>query len=408
MRKLPLLVLTCSLLAARPAAAAPMALEELLERTTRHNPELVALRQQAEAAEARVNPAGSLPDPRLQVELMDLTQPLAPKIQLSQMLMFPGKLEGMRAMERQMAVMARQEYEARRWMVGAEVQGAFDELYYLDRQADINKESQALLRDMIRVTNARYAVGQGMQADVLRPQLQLTRLMSDQLEYQERSRSTLVRLNALVGRPAGTPGEAPRSLPLTLVRQDRDALRALAEDGPMLQMARADLARAEAALALARLGARPDFELGTSLTVGSGMTPTSLGVMGGITLPLWSARKNPDQITEAERKVEVARARLEARRREVDTQVSTLLNQLARMERQLKLLNEGMIPQSRTSLTANLAAYQTGRGDYLMLLDAFMALYDNRMRAAMLLAEHEKMVAMLEAQVGHALKGTNP
>jgi outer membrane protein TolC len=321
------------------------------------------------------------------------------------MFMFPGKLGKMGQMEGQMAEMSRQEYESRRWMIASDVQGTYFDLYYLDRLQGINKESQALLKDMIRVTNARYAVGQGMQADVLRPQLQLSKLMNDQIEYKERMRSAFVRLDGLLGRPSGALDEAPVDVRLTPLKLDRKAILKLSEQSPMLKMARADIGRSQAALELAKLGYYPDFELGAGVTPGSGMAKTNYSAMAGVSLPLWAGQKQANQVTEAQKNLEVAQSRLEARRRELDTQINTLLNQIERMESQLRLLNEGMIPQARTALKANLAAYQAGRGDYLMLLDSFMALYDYRMQAAMLLSEHEKMVGMLEALLGQSLKG---
>lgn len=393
------------LLSALPAAAAPLGLPALLQEAEQNNPELAALRERAEAAEARVTPAATLPDPKLTAEWMDLPQP-APKVQVSQMIMYPGKLGRMAEMERQMARMARMEYEARRWMVASDVRKAYYDLYYVDRLQDINRDSQALLKDMIRVTNARYAVGQGMQADVLRPQLQLTRLLNDQIDYAERLQSSQARLKGLLGRAGEAPQDMPKDVKLTRVAADRKGLMQLAEAGPMIQMARADVSRAQAALDLAKLGYYPDFELGAGVTPGSGMDArTSFSVMAGVTLPVWAAQKQGNQVTEAEKNVLAAQARLEARRREADAQINTLLNQINRMESQLKLLNEGSIPQARTALKANLAAYQTGRGDYLMMLDSFMALYDNRMQAAMLLSEHEAMIGMLEASVGQPLKG---
>ncbi|MGE5706860.1 MAG: TolC family protein, partial [Bacteroidota bacterium] len=128
----------------------------------------------------------------------------------------------------------------------------------------------------------------------------------------------------------------------------------------------------------------------------------------GVSIPLWANQKQANQVTEAEKNLAAAQAKLSARRREIDTQLNTLFNQIERMESQLRLVDQGMIPQARLALKANLAAYQAGKGDYLMLLDSFMALYDHRMEAVMWRAEHEKMIGMLEAQLGISLNTPNP
>jgi hypothetical protein len=46
--------------------------EELLELARRQNPELAAMGFEAEAAQARVQPAGALPDPMGRLELRDV------------------------------------------------------------------------------------------------------------------------------------------------------------------------------------------------------------------------------------------------------------------------------------------------------------------------------------------------
>lgn len=400
--------LAAFLLLAVPGFAAPLSSPaDLVREAEKNNPDLAALHQKAEASKARIPAASALPDPRVSLELMDVMQPGSPKIGASQMVMFPGKLGKMVQMEAQMAEMARQEFENHRWMVGSDVRSSYYDLYYYGRLQGINRESQQLLKDMIRVTSTRYAVGQGMQSDIVRPQLQLSKLMNDQMEYQERLTRVAARLNRLLGRSTNTVvGDPPASLSLTKVKLDRKALLAIAEQSPMLKMGRAEVGRAQAALELAKLGYMPDFEIGAGVSPGGGMNPSpTFSAMAGITVPLWAGQKQANQVLEAEKNLAAAKSRLEDTRRKQETEIVTLANQIERMEQQWRLLNDGMIPQSKLALRSGLAAYQSGKGDYLMLLDSFMALYDNRMQAAMLLSEHEKMIAMLEAQLGQSLKG---
>ena len=70
---LALLVLPLGGYAAKPAADLPGAtLPELLIWAEQHNPELTAMQHDVEAAEARVQPAGALPDPMFSVEWRDI------------------------------------------------------------------------------------------------------------------------------------------------------------------------------------------------------------------------------------------------------------------------------------------------------------------------------------------------
>ena len=48
--------------------------DSLLDYARNNNPEYASMRFEADAAGERVTPAGALPDPRLKIELMDLTK----------------------------------------------------------------------------------------------------------------------------------------------------------------------------------------------------------------------------------------------------------------------------------------------------------------------------------------------
>jgi hypothetical protein len=48
--------------------------DSFLEYTVGHNPEYAAMRMEADAASERVTPTGALPDPKLLIELRDITR----------------------------------------------------------------------------------------------------------------------------------------------------------------------------------------------------------------------------------------------------------------------------------------------------------------------------------------------
>ncbi|MNY74678.1 hypothetical protein D3C86_2137640 [compost metagenome] len=72
------------------------------------------------------------------------------------------------------------------------------------------------------------------------------------------------------------------------------------------------------------------------------------------------------------------------------------------MQQQLEVYRGGLLMQAQQTFKATLAAYQVNQGDFLMVLDSQMALYDVEMAEAMALAERQKMGAMLDALSGGA------
>jgi len=60
-----------------------------------------------------------------------------------------------------------------------------------------------------------------------------------------------------------------------------------------------------------------------------------------------------------------------------------------------------ILPEAQRSLEASVIAYQTGRTDFLMLLDAYRTLVDLRMEYVMLRMQFEQSIAELEWVTGY-------
>ena len=138
--------------------------------------QLLALDAAVEAARFRVEPASARPDPMLSYTLWPNS--IGSNIgtrqgsQLSQSFRWPGKRELKDTMADQHASMAFEGREAARLRVIAAAKSAFSEWHYLHRALEINASNQALLLELIRVAETRYAAGQGLQQDVLQAELE--------------------------------------------------------------------------------------------------------------------------------------------------------------------------------------------------------------------------------------------
>lgn len=78
LRHVPILLLAFAIVFDTPALAQDAALgasvDSLLNYAKTRNPEYAAMRAEAEASGERITPAGALPDPKLRVELRDITR----------------------------------------------------------------------------------------------------------------------------------------------------------------------------------------------------------------------------------------------------------------------------------------------------------------------------------------------
>jgi outer membrane protein TolC len=424
-----------SIPARAPAQDAATDLEALLERARAASPRILAADEAVAAARARAEAAGALPDPRLAVGLTNalVSDPLSSDdmmtmrmVQLGTTIPYPGKLALDREAARWRLAAAEAEREAILREVVADVRRAYYELAFLDRAIEVVRENRSLLGDLAEVTAARYRVGTGPQQDVLKADVETTRLGDELLGLARERESTLARLNALLDRPVETPLPAPKipaailvaavpaageSVTFTAAALDpaggsagpvpsRAALLEFARAGDPRLAAIASRVEAERAEAeLAGKAALPDFDVMVGYGQRSGREDM-VSVTASVPLPLFKGSKQ-DPLAEAARaETRATEDRLGAMTDEVEAQVVTLHASLVRTRDQLALLRDGILPQARTSLESAIAGYPVDRIDFLTVIDNQVTLYRHELDWWRLLTRFAGDLADLERMTG--------
>ena len=179
---LPLLIaLTGSLLIsnthvalAAPAAESPKTLlvDNAVAIALADNPGLASMKSRAEALAAIPSQKGSLPDPRLSLNVMNLPtdsfdfdqEPMTQlQFGLSQMLPFPGKLALRAGAAGHETTAARWEENEMRLKLARNVKTVWWNLFFTDRALEIVARNKALLRQLVDVAQTKYKVGKGLQ-----------------------------------------------------------------------------------------------------------------------------------------------------------------------------------------------------------------------------------------------------
>ena len=369
------------------------------------NPAVQASRLRAEAEQERVSPAGALPDPVLELGL--LNRPLdgfgtdermtMNVIGLMQAFPWPGN-QGFSEEGREHAARAAQldaaEVEAQ---VVARTRAVHARLAYLDRAIAITADTRSMLRDFLEVAETRYASGAGVQQDVLQAQVAVGRTTADLAGMEQERVATVARLNALMGRPADDPIPAVElpaaggeTLPL-------DSLMVLAQSGrPALAAAEERALAAEARYRAAGRASYPDFEL----RVAYGQRPqyTDMGSIAlGISLPIWGGSKDKP----LQRAAAADQAELDARALELHYDTYARLGELRAADERARTLEEiyrvQILPQAEASVESAFAAYQVGSVDYATLLDARLTVNQYAIDRVRLAAERLQATAEIEA-----------
>lgn len=399
---------TPALQAAEPAPALqlPVLVQQALER----NPELQAARRAVEAKRAHIPQARAWSDPLLSVSyggnllppftLMNGDPSSARQFTVEQEIPFPGKTRLRGEIAAREADAETLNYQAVWRRIEAEVKQAYFDLYFTDQSLCTLRKDRELLQRFAKVAEIRYSVGKAAQQDVLRAQVELSRLAERQTLLEQTRQTLVAQLNSLRDLPADAPVGSPAGIHQSALPLSFDDLLAAAQASfPALKRQRALVEGNRFAVELARKELRPNFSLGYTYMQRAGM-PDMYGLTFSTSLPVFHRSKQDPAIAEAA-------ANLEASRRTEANELALLryrvkqeYSQAQAAEQLLKLYSQGIVPQSTLALESSLASYETGATDFLTVLSNFITVLDYELSYHGQLAAHEKALAQLEELTG--------
>lgn len=229
-------VLACVLAGALWALALPVtatepipghSLESIRTWVLEHNPELRAMGLETQAAEARILPAGALPDPMASMGFRGLdpdrpwrTVGAEREINYAVRQRFPlwGKRDLARTAASQDAVaIGLDRVTATRGLL-SDAEAAYARYWHADQAIDVLDRRIALLRQIEEIAGVRYALGRAAQQDAIRAQVEQTTLQRERIERLAAKQEAAATLNAVLGRRSDAPLAAPDEAPHLAVR----------------------------------------------------------------------------------------------------------------------------------------------------------------------------------------------
>jgi outer membrane protein TolC len=401
-----------------PAIPEPLPLAWCLERAADASPALAAETHAAEAARARVRPAGALEDPRFQYEASNIpvgrwdfsSTPLSGhQLWLRQKLPFPGRLAKRADAARAAADAAERGVADRARTLASQVETAWAELGFAQRALDITDRNLDLLRRLSRTAEARYAVGSGLQQDVLRAQVELTALLKERLAREAALARAGAELAWLLDLPeARLPATAP-------LRDDAappelgGLIASIDATSPRLAALSAEIEASEQRARAAQLRGYPDLDLGLGYRVrkdvvgdpvkGDDFFSAALTFRMPVNRARWKAEVAEQRALERR-----AEARLRDERARLVGHLRSAHAELLRADAEARLLETGLVPQARQSLESSRSGYEVGRIDFLSLLDSHVRLLRAELQHVRALADRRAAFAALEAASGRSLR----
>lgn len=397
-----------SVLYARQAGPDTLRSSDLVREALRGNPEIEAAQQQMYVMDARVPQESSLPPPEFVVMREGMPRfrygdAMFARFELMQMIPFPSKLSGKREVAEIVAGHAHHEHMEKVSEIVVRVKTAFDELWSIQQSIALAGRNARLAEQVAEVARARYGAGGGGIDEVLKAEMEAARAANqrDVLLHQEQGTKSML-MSLLARTEDDTLGVAllPDSLaPLPPV----DALVAAAlRVRPMLLHDSLGVIEWTAMRSLARREYLPDFRIGVQYMTSPVDGFNGWTVTAGITLPFapWALGIASGKIEEAEAGIGKANAELRNSRAMVTASVRALYQQAGGERRRLELYKTSILPRARQALDAGITGYQTGRMNFLMLLDSYRMLVDLSMESVMSRMAYEQTIARLEREIG--------
>jgi outer membrane protein TolC len=388
-------------------------LHAVVEQALAGNPQIAAARQRLEAALQRPVQARSLPDPVISAGWASVGRPLPGAglgdepmanigLMVTQEIPFPGKRDIRADIAAREADAARQQLEAVRLEVVASVKQAYYRLAYASTAQDVLARNRQLLDTLLKVSEARYAVGGAAQQDVFKGQAELTVLELQQVRLDQERRTREAELNALLNRsPAGPIGQ-PEELAFVPFEAPIEALLEQARaNAPMLLRERSMIGAAEAGVEAARREYKPDFAVSGGY-FNQGSMPAMYEFRFDVTIPLRRSRRAA-AVQEQASLLSAARLTLDAAERALESRIQEDYQVAASSSHIARLYRDTLLPQVRLALESSLASYRTGAVEFLSVLTNFTALLENELRYYEELAAFHVAASRIEELTGTPL-----
>jgi outer membrane protein, heavy metal efflux system len=403
---------------ARPVSAGAQ-LDMLVAEALENNPEIRAALREREAAAQRVSPAEALDDPVLEAGVINAPLASSPfnredmtmkMIGLSQRLPFPGK-RGLRgAIAARDAESISHGYQETVNRVIRDIKIAYFDLGLTLERIRLIEKNKLIVEDLLHLAVDHYQAGMGSQADALKAQTQVSRILDELLKLARERPVVEAELVRTLGRGANAAVPVPEPPQLQAEHLDLESLRDIAlAQRPQLLALQSMVEGNKKALELARKNYYPDFDLRLAYGQRDNMLdgsrrPDMVTLTVAVNLPVWRENKLAPRVAEAAARRDQAQSMFEAQRNEV---AASLRQQMAIVEQSLKsahLYQTTILPQARLTVESALSAYRVNRVDFLTLLDSQMTVFNYEISLATATTSYNNALAEIDLLTGKSLR----
>lgn len=389
-------------------AQEPLTLAEVEDLALAAEPGQLAMQARAAALGERAIVAGDLPDPTLRIGVNnypiqsgDFTTEGMTSAGLIYRQTFPaGKTRSLGTTQfESLATEANRNAEARGRNVLMAARSAWLEGYFWGQSHALIVEARPFFDDLATITRSLYAVGRKNQQDVLRAELELSRIDDRLIEIERQQARARAALGEWVGAEASRP--IATALPAWTTVPSFNDLRENLSTHPTLTAADAQIAARDAGVELADQRSKPQWALDVAYSYRDGSLsngdPRSDFVTVGVTvgLPFFSKKSVDSTLSAALQERSAARSMKSQAERELHSRLEAEFARWQDLSRRIALYEERILLQTRDHAQAALLAYQSDRGDFADVMRGYIDDLNTRIDFIRLQVERAQSYAML-------------
>lgn len=409
--------------AADPSIWAPPQLAVLIEEGLAKNQEIQSLASQVESLKEEISFAGSLNDPRIGFGLLNLPtdtfnfdqEPMTQKqIFIAQKIPWFGKLDLRSQQAAIKAIHQEAILNAKRLELSRQIASTYYELGFVASGQKINERLINMLTQLLRVSESRYSAGQGLQQDVLQAQVELGKLLDEQITLDKNRRMLEDQINGLLNRESFIPVTPPESLKYPDTVLEEKKLQALALTmNPWLKVKLAEIDLAGKEIELARKDYWPDMDF----MVAYGQrddTPTGedradfLSTSVVMNIPLWQKTRQDKKLGATKLRHKAALQSYQNLVNSLPHKIAALVTDIRNLQKNYKLITEALIVQAEQWAQSSLTAYEVGKVNFNTTVNAQIRLLHFELQSENYLFSLYKKRAELEEVLGESLSSPNP
>src|SRR2546422_4039060 len=350
-------------------AGTPTSLRELVQEAEQKNPQIAASFHAWQASRNVPKQVSALPETQLSVQQFSVgsPRPFAGYSNSdfayigfggSQDIPYPGKRQlRARVAEHEADSMEAQTDSVRRAVVG-NLKMVYFRLAYIQQTLSVLQKSDELLNQVQEASEARYRVGQGNQQDVLKAQLQHTKILQEIAHHHQEEGLLEAQIKQVLGRSQESADIVAESLTVrSLPYAAAELLQRAREQNPDVHSKQASIRQQDTQVELAHKEFRPDFNAGYTYEHTASQFKDYYMASFSVRLP--NRGRQRAALAEAEQNRERARQELDAESQRVLSEVQQQYVRAKTSEERLKIYSDGLVPQSEATFQSALSAYQS-------------------------------------------------